>query len=92
MSRSIDAPAITSPSHDDIAARAYELYLEHGAQPGHDIDHWLEAERELTERTATAAAPEPAIGKPRAAKAGTSFAKTPTPASTGDVNTRSARS
>jgi hypothetical protein len=37
-------PALTS---DDIARRAYELYEQGGFQQGHDLDHWLVAEREL---------------------------------------------
>jgi len=32
-----------------IAARAYELYAQRGYQEGHDLDHWLEAEREARE-------------------------------------------
>ena len=39
----------SAPSHEDIAARAYELY-ERGS-PGDAQAHWLAAERELT-RTA----------------------------------------
>jgi hypothetical protein len=39
--------------HDEIAARAYELYLEHGGDDGHDLDDWLQAERELIEQDAT---------------------------------------
>ena len=35
------------PSPADIACRAFLLYLERGAQPGHDLDDWLQAEREL---------------------------------------------
>jgi hypothetical protein len=31
----------------DVAHRAYELYLERGREDGHDIDDWLQAEREL---------------------------------------------
>ena len=30
-----------------IRARAYELYEQHGFQEGHDLDDWLQAEREL---------------------------------------------
>jgi Protein of unknown function (DUF2934) len=36
------------PSHEDIARRAYELYLESGQQDGHAEEHWLIAEEELT--------------------------------------------
>ena len=32
---------------NQIACRAYFLYLEDGAQPGHDLAHWLQAETEL---------------------------------------------
>jgi len=39
--------------HDEIAVRAYELYLEHGGDDGHDLDDWLQAERELIEQDAT---------------------------------------
>ena len=31
----------------DIRRRAYELYLERGEEPGHDLEDWLQAEREL---------------------------------------------
>ena len=33
-----------------IQERAYELYLNRGEQPGHEIDDWLQAEREIKER------------------------------------------
>jgi DUF2934 family protein len=32
---------------EDIRRRAYEIYLERGVQPGHELDDWLQAEREL---------------------------------------------
>ena len=35
------------PEHQEIAARAYELYLQRGRQNGHDVDDWLQAEYEL---------------------------------------------
>jgi Protein of unknown function (DUF2934) len=31
----------------DIARRAYELYLARDGEDGHDVDDWLQAEREL---------------------------------------------
>jgi hypothetical protein len=34
-------------SDEDIRSRAYEIYLGRGEQPGHDLDDWLQAEREL---------------------------------------------
>ncbi len=42
--------AARAPSHDEIASRAYEIYLSRGASPGRDLDDWLEAERELQVR------------------------------------------
>ena len=38
-------------THDDIATRAYELFLGDGARHGRDLEHWLRAEHELRERT-----------------------------------------
>jgi hypothetical protein len=38
------APA-GSVSHEQIAFRAYELFLQEGG--GSEVDHWLRAEREL---------------------------------------------
>ena len=37
-------------SHDQIAERAYHLYLERGRQPGDPFADWLTAERELRTR------------------------------------------
>jgi len=39
--------ATQAPSHDEIAMRAYEIYLARGAASGSDLDNWLEAERQL---------------------------------------------
>lgn len=38
---------LASVADSDIARRAYELYVERGAEHGHDVDDWLQAEREL---------------------------------------------
>jgi len=35
-----------------IAKRAYELYLQRGSVPGHELDDWLEAEAELSRAAA----------------------------------------
>ncbi|MGA2661006.1 MAG: DUF2934 domain-containing protein [Verrucomicrobiota bacterium] len=35
------------PSPDEVARRAYLSYVNQGAQPGHDVQHWLEAEAQL---------------------------------------------
>jgi hypothetical protein len=43
-------PAFIVLSPKDIAARAYELYLQRGASHGFDSDDWLRAEQELKAR------------------------------------------
>src|SRR5262249_50771228 len=35
-------------SSEAIAGRAYALYLSRGAADGHDVEDWLQAERELS--------------------------------------------
>lgn len=30
-----------------VARRAYDLYLARGCEPGHDVEDWLQAERDL---------------------------------------------
>ena len=39
-----------APTHEQIARRAYELYLERGERPGYEREDWLAAERELSEK------------------------------------------
>ncbi len=36
-----------APTREQIAERAYELYLERGAGSGYDVADWLTAEKEL---------------------------------------------
>lgn len=44
-----ESPVMTAPSHEDIAARAYEIYMERAADEGTADDDWVRAERELLE-------------------------------------------
>lgn len=54
--KSKSAPKIST--HDQIAVRAYEIYLERNGAPGDPLEDWVRAEREIL-----------AVGKPkRAAK------------------------
>ena len=42
------------PSPDEVARKAYFSYVNQGPLPGHDVQHWLEAEEQLlTERNLT---------------------------------------
>ena len=42
--------AKTTPTHEQIALRAYEIYLERGGASGDALEDWTRAERELTEK------------------------------------------
>ena len=37
------------PTHEEIAPRAYQIYLERGSTPGNAFEDWTQAERELVE-------------------------------------------
>lgn len=39
-------------THEQIALRAYELFVREGSAHGHHLDHWLRAERELMDVSA----------------------------------------
>ena len=49
--KSLAEPAAVTNA--DVARRAYSLYLARGCEPGHDVDDWLKAERELRGRSTT---------------------------------------
>jgi hypothetical protein len=40
-------PRPTTVTNDEIARRAYHLYLARGSEHGYDQDDWLRAEQEL---------------------------------------------
>lgn len=44
------------PTHEEIAMRAYQLYLERGGSNGNDVNDWLQAEQELLKPSTRAAA------------------------------------
>ena len=57
MPRATQAPAASAqPTADDIARRAFELFCQRGSEHGHDLEDWLEAERELRRTTGFTAA------------------------------------
>ncbi len=45
-----DTASIAAPTHEEIAERAYEIYLERGQAPGYEVENWLQAEKELSEK------------------------------------------
>ena len=46
-SQIVASAALPTPTHDQIAIRAYEIFLGRGAADGDDIQDWLFAEQEL---------------------------------------------
>ena len=40
------------PTFEEIELRAYQIYIERGCADGHDVDDWLQAEHELSEKYA----------------------------------------
>ena len=53
---SAETSAADSPRLEEIRIRAYEICIERGGQPGHDLDDWLRAERELEPKARSAQA------------------------------------
>ena len=39
--------AKNQPTQEEIALRAYQIYLERGGMPGNEFEDWMEAERQL---------------------------------------------
>jgi hypothetical protein len=52
LTRSELLTAEARPTREEIQLRAHEIYLERDGAHGHDVDDWLEAERELYEKYA----------------------------------------
>jgi hypothetical protein len=42
------------PSHDEIAERAFQIYLERNGAPGDPMQDWVRAEQELSAKPKTA--------------------------------------
>jgi len=40
------------PTHEEIELRAYQIYVECGCPDGQDVEHWLQAERQLVQKYA----------------------------------------
>jgi hypothetical protein len=50
--RELPAAAPLEVTDAEIAARAFELYCQRGGEDGHDLEDWLQAERELRQGAA----------------------------------------
>lgn len=51
------------PTHDEIAQRAYELYIMDGRQQDQCLKNWLEAERELSQQSEPESDPEQSLSR-----------------------------
>lgn len=58
-----DALSATSTDHH-VDRRAYELYEQRGGYHGHDLDDWLQAERELRSAVSVTIPVTESVGKP----------------------------
>jgi len=48
VSRPVSIPESQTPVNtEEIAERAYQLFLARGGSDGHDFDDWIEAERQI---------------------------------------------
>ena len=50
-------------SQEDIAQRAYDLYVERGRESGKDVEDWVKAEKELTVERAWRCTPRETFGE-----------------------------
>jgi Protein of unknown function (DUF2934) len=41
---------LNGPSLEEIHQKAYQIHIDRGGPHGYDMDDWLQAERELTEK------------------------------------------
>jgi hypothetical protein len=47
VSNLIRSQPASAPSPEAVARRAYAINKQEGSQPGHEVQHWLEAEAQL---------------------------------------------
>jgi hypothetical protein len=54
-----EALRAATTSHEDLAARAYAIFLARGGQPGDDLRDWFQAEAELRREQGARRSPSP---------------------------------
>lgn len=47
VARTAGSGTSSDPTHEEVARRAHQLWLDSGCQPNCEQHHWLEAERQL---------------------------------------------
>jgi hypothetical protein len=82
------AALVLAPTHEQIAARAYERYVARGGAHGDDLQDWFDAERELLRESdsavASPGAAEAATGRTRPRARRTTAAKAAQPRARGE--------
>lgn len=48
MARELPKTKDKEVTHEEISQRAYEIFVERGCPEGRDLEHWLEAEAQLS--------------------------------------------
>jgi hypothetical protein len=54
-----EARRAATTTHEDLAARAYAIFLARGGQPGDDLRDWFQAEAEIRREQGTSSGPSP---------------------------------
>lgn len=62
LTESESLTAKAHPTPEEIELRAYQIYIERGCADGHDVDDWLQAEHELSEKYASSSRMAKAAG------------------------------
>ena len=52
MTNSVATEKSPHPTRAEIELRAFQIFIERGGADGHDVDDWVRAEQELTEKYA----------------------------------------
>ena len=51
------------PTREETELLAYQIFIERGGVDGHDVDDWLQAEHELSEKHASSSRMAKAVGR-----------------------------
>jgi hypothetical protein len=63
MAKKASTSSNVQPAHDRIAERARQLWMERGSPGGRDLEHWLEAERQLRDEAGRPATAQPGANR-----------------------------
>jgi hypothetical protein len=58
IERNVEQPALAVDIRERVSQRAFQLYEARGVGDGHDVDDWLQAEREVIRALAAERGPD----------------------------------